>query len=219
MKVILCIFVLFSTISFATHLADNEKHEVKEKEKSFTYYVRLAKKRDPEALFKLGKFYYQGKVVKRNYEKALKYLGMSSDLGYKKATYNLGILYANSKTKYHSYSKSFDIFSELGQNGHAGAQNRVGIFLRLGLGGPVDFKEAVKWFEMSSKQGYISAQCNLAAMYAEGMGVFVNFGRAHAFAKKGKELGNPICVRVWRNYNLWKYKKDKGFKFKFYTQP
>lgn len=218
MKKILYIFIIFNTLCFGTHLEEKEKTS-KEKEKSFSEYVRLAQKRDPEALFKLGKFYYEGIIVGKNYKKAFKYLTKSSLLGYEKATYNLGVLYGNKRTTYHSYSKAYDIFLALGEHGHPGAQNRIGTFLTFGLGGPIDFKEAVKWFEKSSKQGYISAQCNLASMYASGMGVFTNFGRAHAFAKKGRELGNRICMKVWREYNLGKYNKDKGFKFNFYTQP
>jgi len=219
MNKIFCLILIFFTLGYTDHLQENDKTKIEKKEKSFSYYVKLAKKRDPEALFKLGKFYYEGKIVKRSYKKALKYLNRSSALGYEKATYNLGILYANNKTIYHSYSKSYEIFLELAKEGHAPSQNKVGTFLTFGFGGPIDFVEAVKWFEKSSKQSYITAQCNLASMYAAGMGVFTNFGRAHAFAKKGKELRHPICLKIWREYNLGKYKKDKGFKFKFYTQP
>jgi len=218
MTKILCLLILFSTLSFSKHFDEKKKTQV-EKEKSFSYYVQLAKKRDPAALFKLGKFYYEGRVVKRSYKKAFKYLTQSSLLDYKKATYNLGILYSNNKTIYHSYSKAYNIFHDLALEGHAGAQNKIGSFLTFGFGGPIDFKEAVKWFEKSSKQDYIPAQCNLATMYASGMGVFPNFGRAHVFAKKGKELKHPVCLKVWRDFNLGKYKQDKGFKFKFYTQP
>ncbi len=218
MTKILCLLILLSTLSFSKHFDEKKKTQV-EKEKSFSYYVQLAKERDPEALFKLGKFYYEGRVVKRSYKKALKYLTQSSLLDYQKATYNLGILYSNNKTIYHSYSKAYNIFHDLALEGHAGAQNKIGSFLTFGFGGPIDFKEAVKWFEKSSKQNYIPAQCNLATMYASGMGVFPNFGRAHVFAKKGKELKHPVCLKVWRDFNLGKYKQDKGFKFKFYTQP
>jgi len=219
MKLLFCFLIAFYTSVYAKHLDEKEEKTSVKKEKSFSYYVKLAKEHDPEALFKLGKFYYEGKVVKRSYKKALKYLTQSSLLDYKKATYNLGILYSNNKTKFHSYSKAYNIFLDLGNDGHAGAQNRIGSFLTFGFGGPIDFKEAVKWFEKASKQNYIPAQCNLATMYAAGMGVFPNFGRAHVFAKKGKELRHPVCVKVWRDYNLKKYAKDKGFKFKFYTQP
>jgi len=225
MKKILCLLFILLSFSFASHSKEKQQQELTpsqkriHNQKEFSHYAKLSKENDPEALFKLGKYYYEGRVVKKSYTKALAYLEQSSDLGYKKATYNLGILYANNKTPYHSYSKSFNIFIELAEEGNAAAQNRIGMFLTLGLGGPVDFKEAVKWYEKSSKQGYLTAQCNLASMYAGGMGVFTNFGRAHAFAKKGKSLNHPICVKVWRDYNLGKYEKDKGFKFKFYNQP
>jgi TPR repeat protein len=77
----------------------------------------------------------------------------------------------------------------------------------------------VEYFEKASKQGYVTAQCNLAMMYASGKGVFPNFGRAHVFAKTGVEQGNPICKKVWEDYNLSKYPEDKSFKLNFYTKP
>jgi len=222
MRKTFCLLALLATLGFANHSNTNTNKNIKHKENQrqvFSRSVKLAKQNDPEALFQLGKFYYEGKIVRKSYKKALQYLEKAHDLGYEKATYNLGIIYSNSRTPYHSYSKAYDIFIELAEKGNAAAQNRVGMFLTLGMGGPIDFKEAVKWYEKSSKQGYITAQCNLASMYAGGMGVFTNFGRAHAFAKKGKELRNPICLKVWRDYNLEKFNKDKGFKFKFYNQP
>ena len=82
-----------------------------------------------------------------------------------------------------------------------------------------DYKEAVKWYERASKQGYVNAQCNLAFMYASGKGVWQNMGRAHAFAKPGFKKGNPNCEKVWNDFNLEKYPEDKGFKFKFYNEP
>lgn len=205
------IFFLFFILSTSV-FAINDENE-------FNKQLILSKKNNPEALFKMGKFYYEGKIVKKSYEKAYKYLNKSSILEYTKANYSLGILYANKKTPYHNYKKAYEIFSELANKGHAAAQNKIGMFLSLGLGLPKDYKEAVKWYEKSSKQGYITAQCNLALMYAEGRGVFTNFGRAHAFAKDGKEKGNPICKKVWKEYNLHKYPNDDGFKFNFYVKP
>lgn len=223
MKKTFCLLILLFTLGFSSHQKEEtsppSKAKKETKQQEFSQVAKLARQSDPAALFKLGKFYYEGRVVKKSYKKSLKYIQLSSDLGYEKATYNLGILYANNRTPYHSYSKAYNLFISLAETGHAAAQNKVGMFLTLGLGGPVDFKEAVKWYEKSSKQGYITAQCNLASMYAAGMGVFTNFGRAHAFAKKGKEQRHSICMKVWKDYNLGKYTKDKGFKFKFYTQP
>jgi TPR repeat protein len=106
----------------------------------------------------------------------------------------------------------------LANQGHAGAQNRMGMFLLYGFI-QKDYVQAVKWFEKSSMQGYELANCHLAFMYASGKGVWQNLGRAHAFAKKGKDNGIKMCQKVWKDFKLFKYPEDKGWKFKFYNKP
>ncbi|MGB9801374.1 MAG: tetratricopeptide repeat protein [Arcobacter sp.] len=182
-------------------------------------YEESALKDDPDAFFELGKIYFEGKYVFKDYKKALEYFGAASYLGSIKGTYNLGLFYLSNQTNFYDPKKAFSYFLELARKGYAPAQNKVGMFLTTGIVIDKDYKEAVKWYEASSKQGYIQAQCNLAFMYASGKGVWQNMGRAHAFAKPGYNKGYSLCKKVWEDFNLAKYKEDKGFKFKFYNQP
>lgn len=185
----------------------------------FNRYKKLTLDFDEEAYFQLGVAYYEGLVVKKDYKKAYTNFKKASKLYHEKADYNLAIMYSNKKTPYYNLKKSYSLFLALAKEGNAGAQNRIGMFLTFGLVVDKDYKEAVKWFEKSSKQNYLTAHCNLAYMYASGSGVFVNFGRANAFAKEGLKSKHPICTKVYKEYNLHKYKEDKGWKFKFYTKP
>ncbi len=165
--------------------------------------------------FEEGKAYYKNKEFSNAFESFSK----ASKLGNIKATYNLGVLYTNKKISAYNPQKAFEIFSSLAESNHAASQNRMGMYYLLGVLVDKDYKLAVDYFEKASKQGYETSQCNLALMYASGKGVFTNFGRAHAFAKDGYEKGNPICKKVWKDFNLEKYPEDKGFKFKFYNKP
>jgi TPR repeat protein len=182
-------------------------------------YEDAALKDDPEAYFELGKIYFEGKYVFKDYLKSLEYFSAASYLGSIKATYNLGLFYLSKQTDFYDPKKALSYFLELARKGHAPSENKVGIFLTNGIVLNKDYKEAVKWYEAASKQGYVEAQCNLAFMYASGKGVWQNMGRAHAFAKPGYEKGNKLCKKVWEDFNLSKYPEDKGFKFKFYNQP
>ena len=56
-------------------------------------------------------------------------------------------------------------------------------------------------------------------MYASGLGVFPNFGRAHNFAKTEYKNDNKLCVKIWKDYNLGKYPKDEGWKIGDYNKP
>ena len=69
--------------------------------KDFDYYKKRLEIKDIEAYYELGKTYYLGNVVPKNYQKAYLYLKKAAILDHKKAKYNLGIIYLNKKTKYY----------------------------------------------------------------------------------------------------------------------
>ncbi|QKF81469.1 tetratricopeptide repeat protein [Halarcobacter ebronensis] len=218
-KIIFSLFVVFTTLFSLTF------EEVKDIEKKYgdndalPLYKKLAEQDDVEAMFELARIYLEGKVVKRNYFSAKQLLESASERNHDKSTYYLGKLYLLKKGPYYDPVKAYNTFVIAANNDYAPAQNMIGQFLLNGIAVDKDYILAVKLFEKASKQGYIEAQCNLAFMYASGKGVFPNFGRAHQFAKKGKEEGNKRCIKVWNDYNLEKYPEDKGWKFNFYTQP
>lgn len=185
-------------------------------------FAKAGKEGNAEGYFKAGALFYEGKPgLKQNFSKTYRYFTRASQMGHVKAKYNLGIFYSSRRTPFFDLKQAYSIFHQLASQGHPGAQNRVGMFLLYGMSKITgkDYIEAVKWFEKSSMQGYELANCNLAFMYASGKGVWQNLGRAHAFAKKGKRKGIKTCKKVWNDFKLAKYTEDKGWKFKFYTQP
>lgn len=211
--------LIFLSISlFASSEVELTQEEIKMQEQ-IKVYEEAALKDDSDAFFELGKIYFEGLYINKDYEKALKYFNASYYLGNINGAYNLALFYMSKKTVYYDEKKALSIFLELARKGHAPSQNRVGMFLTAGVVLDVDYKKAVKWYEASSKQGYVNAQCNLAFMYASGQGVWQNMGRAHAFAKPGFKKGNKLCEKVWEDFSLEKYPEDKGFKFKFYNEP
>ncbi len=216
---------LFFLLFILSHMYSYTFEQVKEFEKnngtlkSISLYKKLIEKNNTNAMFHLAKIYIQGKEIQKNINEAKKLLEKASELNHNKSSYLLGKLYLSKKTHFHNLAKAYNSFVKAANNEYAPAQNMVGQFLVNGIAVEKDYKLAVKLFEKASKQNYIDAQCNLAFMYASGKGVFPNFGRAHQFAKKGKELGNKKCIKVWNDFNLAKYPEDKGWKFNFYTNP
>lgn len=217
-KSLLFLLLLVGAFANTIEIEEVNKEEINIQDK-IKSYQEAALEDDAEAYYKLGKLYFDGKYVNKDYEKALKYFNASYYLNSTEGTYNLGLFYLSKKTKFHDNKKALSLFLELARKGHAPSQNRVGMFLTSGVILEKDYKEAVKWYERASKQGYVNAQCNLAFMYASGKGVWQNMGRANAFAKPGFEKGNVLCEKVWIDFNLDKYPEDKGFKFKFYNEP
>jgi len=187
--------------------------------KALKFYKQLVEQDNQEAMIYLARVYLEGKGIEKSFSKAQKLLQKASDLGNNKASYYLGKFYLSKKTPYFNLAKAYNSFVKAANNNYPPALNMVGEFLVNGIAVKKDYKLAVKLFEKAAKQDFINAQCNLAFMYASGKGVFPNFGRANVFAKKGKELGNKRCIKVWNDFNLAKYPEDKGFKFNFYTKP
>ncbi len=170
-------------------------------------------------MFHLAIIYSKGKHIKKNLSKSKELLEKASKLNHDKSSYYLGKLYLSRKSHYYNLIDAFNSFAKAANNNYAPAQNMIGQFFYKGIVIETDYKKAVSFFEKSSKQGFIDAQCNLSLMYATGRGVFINFGRAHAFAKNGVKQKNKKCLKVWRDYKLYKYKEDKSWKFNSYTKP
>ncbi len=212
---VLVILLICASFGSSFDKAQQQMHDGNIKE-ALKLYKIAASREDEDALFKLGVFYYKGKYVKKSLAKAFNYFEKSAKLGHSKAKYNLALLYSRNDTPFKNLRKGYNLFLELAQHDHAKAQNKVGIFLTYGLGIEKDYKLAVRWYEQSLKNGYKIASCSLAYMYANGMGVFPNFGKARELAQEGYENNIPLCVKVYKDFNLHKYDKDRGFKFGFY---
>ena len=115
------------------------------------------------------------------------------------------------------YKKAYNLFLEDANTGNPKSQVMIGrFFLQGNKLVDKDYKKAFYYFEKASKQKYTKADCFLAYMYANGFGTLGNKGRAHIFAKKEKEAGNKLCIKVWNDFKLDKYPKDNGWKFGYY---
>ncbi len=57
-----------------------------------------------------------------------------------------------------------------------------------------DYKQAVKWYRKSAKQGYMYAQFNLGHCYEKGQGVKVNFEEAAAWYEKAAAQGDAFAL-------------------------
>lgn len=118
------------------------------------------------------------------------------------------------------YKEAYNLFVDDANSGNAKSQLMVGrFFLQGNKLVKKDYEKAMYYFKLASKQKEYEANCYIAYMYANGLGVFPNFGRANVFAKSEYEKGNKLCVKIWNDFNLDKYPQDKGFKIGDYFEP
>ena len=116
-------------------------------------------------------------------------------------------------------TKAYNTFIDSSLLNYPKAHTMLGKFFLLGKVVDVDYEKALYYFKKASKQKDYNANCYISYMYASGKGVFPNFGRAHIFAKDEYSKGNKLCIKVWKDYNLGKYKKDSGWKIGDYIKP
>ena len=72
-----------------------------------------------------------------------------------------------------NYSKILEIIEPLAEQGNAEAQCYLGAVYHLGLGVVPDATKAIKWYQLSSEQGYALASNNLSSLYFTGVANFV----------------------------------------------
>lgn len=205
--------MFFSFLNGSNFHKGIEALESKDIEKATIFFKKSAINGNIEGYFELGKIFYK----KKDLTNAMKYFKLASDYNHLKARYNMAIIYGNKNYKEHSFKDSYKLFLDLAQRGNSKAQNKVGLFLLYGWGVDKDYKLAVQWFENAYfKRGYKPAVCNLAFMFANGYGVFANFGRASVLAKIGMKEGYSKCKSIYKEFKLHKYPKDKSFKFGYY---
>lgn len=67
-----------------------------------------------------------------------------------------------------NYTTAIDKWGPLASSGHAMAQFNIALMYHGGLGVDTNEAEAVKWYTMAAKNGYMPAQEFLSAAYKEG---------------------------------------------------
>jgi TPR repeat protein len=133
--------------------------------------------------------------------------------------YQLAKQYSSKKSKDYNIKKAYNLLVDNVNENHSKSQILLGRFFLIGLAVEKDYEKALYYFKEASKQKEYTANCYVAYMYASGKGVFPNFGRAHVFAKSEYKKGNKVCKKVWKDYNLGKYPKDKGWNIGNYNKP
>lgn len=220
MKKFLVVFTIFINIVNATTFEDALQIQKTLGSKSaIKHFKKLSKEKNPKAMHSLALLYIKGDGVKKDIKKAHKLLKDATYLGNNESLYILGKLYLSKKSSYHNKIKAYNSFVEAANKGHAKAQTMVGKFFLHGVAVDKDYEKSIYYFIQASKQKEYSANCYIAYMYASGSGVFPNFGRAHVFAKEEYKKGNKFCKKIWKDYNLGKYTKDKGWKISDYNEP
>ena len=102
----------------------------------------------PSAFNSIGLAYLKGDIpnIKKEINEAIKYFERGAELGNVYSYNNLGKIAENNK----EYEKAFYNYKISANLGDSWALNKVGEYYRLGIGTEKNYKEAFKYYELSS---------------------------------------------------------------------
>ena len=121
----------------------------------------IRKKEEAEEWNTMGNAYFEGKLVEKDYKKAVEFWEKAVELGNIEAHNGLAICYMFAYGVDRDYAKAFKLNEVAAEAGVANAQCNLGLLYSKGLGVYQSDTLAMHWWEKAAGQGHSDAQCNL----------------------------------------------------------
>ena len=128
-------------------------------EKRFkNYYEKAADNGEANAQYYIGKLYYKGKGIEKDYKKAFEYLKKAAEQGHTMAQNALGKCFLKGDVEA-DFGKAFEYFKRAADQGYAYAQYNLGVCYIEGFGvEKADQRKAVEYWEKAANQGLDAAK-------------------------------------------------------------
>eukprot|EP01088_Endostelium_zonatum_P011033 TRINITY_DN24809_c0_g1_i1.p1 TRINITY_DN24809_c0_g1~~TRINITY_DN24809_c0_g1_i1.p1 ORF type:complete len:229 (-),score=43.45 TRINITY_DN24809_c0_g1_i1:266-928(-) len=135
------------------------------------------------ANYRLGKAFYEGSRIHKDYRSAKKYIGLAAEGGFVFAQFKLGdVLYIEEEKP----KEAVMWWRKAAEDGHPEAQYCLGNAYDQGDGVEQNKIEAINWWRKAAEQGERQAQYNLACAYLEGEGVEKKRSRRNRVVNKSR---------------------------------
>lgn len=138
----------------------------------------------------LGKKYFQGNGVPRNFAKAAEWFGKAAKQGDAYAQYVLGMQYTLGKGVPQDYAKAVELYHKAAEQEHPKAQYILGVMYQEGKGLPQDYVKGVELYRKAAEQGDLEAQYLLGRAYLAGEGVSKDYKKSFKWLRKSAEQGH-----------------------------
>ena len=168
-----------------------------------------AKTGDAEAQNDLGKAYYEGKGVEKNFTEAVKWYKKAAYQGNAKAQEGLAICYDNGNGVEENIKEAVKWYTKAAEQGLPIAQCNLGVCYENGDGVEKNLEEAIKWYTKAADQGYAKAQYYLGKAYDKGEGVAKNDSEAMKWYLKAIKNNSPEAAYYYGDM-LLNGNKQKG---------
>ena len=129
---------------------------------AFSWYMKVAEKRDNVAQYKLGIMYRDGLGTEKDLKKAVEWLSASANNNYTKSKVELAIMYRRGTTVERNLHKALEWYKKAANAGDANSMYQVAVMYRDGIGTDINIPESNRWFDRFSKQERLKIQTALA---------------------------------------------------------
>ena len=146
---------------------------------------------------------------KKEYKKSLTLLEQANNEGNINSLYALGYMYYYGYGTKKDYTKAIKWFLKASKKDSVKSFEYLGYMYGNGQGVDINDKKAIYYYELGVKDNGSGSMCDLSEYYIKGWGVQKNYFKAIELVKKGHELGNSNCKKIWEKYNL-SSKKEKN---------
>jgi hypothetical protein len=174
--------------------------------------LNLAKQGNADAQNRLGRMYYDGEGVAKNYEEAARWLRQAAQQGLASAQFDLGDMYCDGLGVDKDYAQAVSWIRKAAEQGLPVAQNHLGTMYDEGLGVAQSYEESVKWYRKAAEQGDADGQYNLGCMYESGHGVILDYDEAIKWyqlaAENGDQEAEMAVDRIEAVKNLKEYSRN-----------
>lgn len=155
-----------------------------------------AKAGNADAQARVGRAYWQGSGVTKDYVQAVFWLRKAAEQGNVVAQVSLGVLYDGAFEKPkgvpQDYVQAAVWYRKAAEQGNDIAEYMLGRLYANGQGVPQDYAQAAVWYRKAAEKGGMmaSAQSALGTLYDQGKGVPRDYAKAVALYRKAADQGN-----------------------------
>jgi TPR repeat protein len=144
----------------------------------------------PEAQHDMAALYASGKLVARDYPRAIYWFGRAADGGVANAHYNLGVIYQQGLGVRPDMKKAISWYEKAAELGHPEAMYNLGIAYIQGVGVKTNIERGVSYFKRAANAGVVQAAYNLGVLYESNFIGEIDTGRALEWYKIAAAKGH-----------------------------
>ena len=173
---------------YAMALLGRAGHIAMPEAEMISYWRRSAEAGLADAMFRMGRFYEEGKRLERDLEEAEKWYKRAHERGYPDAAYRLRLM--DYKTSPNDDPETVTWMKGAAEQDHPEAQFFLAEMYRTGSGEEQHVEKAVFWYEKAANQGFVKAQFELGMIYFCGEGVTFDSAKALKWFTPSAEAGH-----------------------------